>query len=97
VNVPTALIDALASHRLIRLITADTVPPLPAMRDYVDREYDGTPVQYLISCTWCSGMWVGVFVLLARRFAPRLWGPVAAALAMSSAVGLISNWEAPPE
>lgn len=42
---------------------------------------------YMVNCPWCLGFWVSVAVLLADALAPRLWRPLATALALSAAVG----------
>lgn len=45
----------------------------------------------LITCPWCSSVYVAAGVFLARRFVPRVWAPVAASLAMSQVAGMIAN------
>lgn len=65
------------------------------------RERDGDPldwptidgerapkVAYLVTCPWCSSVWVAVAVVVARRVAPRWWRPVAWALAASEVAGI---------
>lgn len=37
----------------------------------------------LLACPWCVSVWVGFGVVAARRIVPRLWDPVARALALS--------------
>lgn len=43
---------------------------------------------YFIRCPWCVSMWIALWVVALRRVAPRLWHPVATALAMSQVAGL---------
>lgn len=47
----------------------------------------------LAVCRWCSGMYVSLFVVAARRYAPRLWDPLAQALAMSAGAALLARLE----
>lgn len=47
----------------------------------------------LISCRACASVYVGFCVVAARRFAPRLWGPVADALALSAVAALMGGAE----
>lgn len=47
----------------------------------------------LVTCRWCAGVWVSFGVVAARRFAPRLWDPIARALAMSAGAALIAGLE----
>lgn len=148
----TLAIDGLAVHRITRLLTRDTFPPVRRAREallewfppdgaLVPRESRwtawsmaewadgrkggeepatgekvvlqspeglllegmahasgtivkrGHPIGELISCPWCSGFWVAVGVVVARRFVPRVWGPLAKALAFSSAAGILSGHE----
>lgn len=113
------LVDALATFRLSRLVTADqltagqreriiswaynrngTRPVTAALIDqggvggwvdHVENDPDAPALAYLITCGWCSSVWVGAGVVLARRWFPRLWGPVAEALALSAVAGLIAE------
>lgn len=47
----------------------------------------------LLVCPWCAGWWIAVGVVAARRYAPRLWGPMSRALSFSAMAGLISHAE----
>lgn len=63
----------LAAYRLTRLIVIDTIFDGPR-----DKIYDwlspkgvvGDKLSYLISCTWCAGVWIslGVYWLYTREF-----------------------------
>lgn len=96
------LIDAGAAARLTRLITRDTFPPVAHAREWVldrvdpgkVRDTDGEPpaLAELLTCNWCAGWWVSAGVVIARAFAPRLWDPLARALAMSMIVGQVAGW-----
>ncbi len=47
----------------------------------------------LISCRWCASVWIGFGVVIARRWMPRQWAPVAEALALSAVAGLLVGLE----
>lgn len=47
----------------------------------------------LVTCRWCASVWVSLGVVAARRLAPRLWGPLARALAMSALAALLARLE----
>lgn len=89
-------VQAAAAYRITRLIQQDQLPPLPRLRermnDVLTREDPPTALQgeliYMVNCPWCLGFWVSVAVLIADAVAPRLWRPLATALALSAAVGL---------
>lgn len=115
------VVDALATYRLTRLVTADTILHGPRDRiveaayagvgraEYVRSQYapdapgdwseipPGDPyapkLASLVTCRWCSGVWVAVAVVALRRLAPRWWAPVAEALAISSAAPLLAAIE----
>lgn len=57
------------------------------------RLYDHTPpLAYLVTCYWCSGFWISLFVvLLASLLPPVVWAIPAAALAFSAVVGLLAS------
>lgn len=66
-------------------------------------EVDGDPAQvvaqdaeppklaYLLTCPWCSGMYVAVAVVAARRLVPRAWAVSGEVLALSGAAGLAAE------
>lgn len=114
------VLDALATYRLTRLATADTI--LTAPREAVVRyayarwrpagyleaeqlaDVDGwaavaeddagaPKLATLVTCRWCAGMWVGLGVVAARRLCPRLWPPLARALAYSAGAALLAGLE----
>lgn len=92
-------VQAAAAYRITRLIQEDALPPLPALRrkmtwfaTHGDQESIKGRIQqelvYMVNCPWCLGFWVSVAVLLADVVAPRLWRPLATALALSAVVGV---------
>jgi len=88
-------VQAAAAYRITRLIQEDQLPPLPRLRQKMtDRLMaDGLTglegeLIYMVNCPWCLGFWVSVAVPAAAPPPPRLWRPLATALALSAAVGL---------
>ena len=49
---------------------------------------DAPKAAYLLSCDWCSSMWVAAFVLVARATVPGVWDPIARILAASQLTGM---------
>ena len=159
VDLPTTVIDAIATYRLSRMIARDTMPLLAKPREAwwrahpvqgteipveivaspaahhvtalnstvsagqrprkimwwtpgvlglgvkreamasldLNREHwiisEDTALGELIECPWCHSAYVGVAVVLARRFIPRIWDPIARILVASTAAGLLTGLE----
>ena len=95
----TFAIDALATYRITRLLIEDEILRTPRMailsRLEPDEGFtqpgDESKLAYFLQCPWCMGAWVAVGVVACRAIAPRLWHPLATALALSAAAGLISE------
>jgi hypothetical protein len=87
-------VDALAVYRLTRLATVDTFPVAAAARERVTRwarETDRPAIEELVHCPWCIGFWIATGVVLVRSGLPRPWTPLARALALSAAAGVIAH------
>ncbi len=85
------LVDVLAAYRLWRLAAHDTFPPVARVRDAVLNRYDGRWPAELLMCPWCLGQWIAFGVVAASWLLPGWWLPLAAALALSAAVGLLAE------
>lgn len=86
------LVDCLAVFRLARLATEDVITEPAREQLHAKLTLGGhTKIAYLITCPWCASMYIGAGVVIARRVAPRVWGPVAAALAFSAVAGLLAD------
>lgn len=86
------LIDALATHRLTKLVIDDYITE--PLRDKVYEKFgepDESKISYLIGCPWCTSMYAGAFVVAARTIAPKAWRPLAYALAFSSITGWVEE------
>lgn len=90
---PTDLIvDALATFRLTRLIVSDSITATPrhALQQWL---LEGGHVKAFefTACPWCVGQWVAFGVVIARKVAPKVWHPVACALAFSAVTGILAE------
>jgi hypothetical protein len=86
------VVDALASHRLVRLAQRDTITQ--HWRDGLSHDPKvPSPLVELLHCPWCLSIHVAAVVTAARAVAPRVWGPLGKVLALSTVVGLISERE----
>lgn len=86
------IIDSLATFRVARLVVEDVI--FDEVRDQVVSRLKlagHTKIAFAVTCPWCASMYVGAGVVVARKVAPRVWGPVAAALAFSAVAGLLSD------
>ena len=84
----TLLTDALAAYRLTRLVTLDAVTE--PLRERV-HELDNHTLSYLITCPHCTGMYAAALTTAARVLFPRVWGPVAAALASAALISIYAE------
>lgn len=54
---------------------------------------DAPKLAAFVICRWCTGLWISCFVVVARRYAPRAWEPLARVLAGSTAAALLAGLE----
>jgi hypothetical protein len=89
---PQELIDSLAVFRLTRLLVADSITkePREAFQEWCLKG-QRLKLLELSSCPWCMSIHVAFGVVLARKIAPRAWGPIATALAFSAVAGILSE------
>jgi hypothetical protein len=78
---PDALVLPLATARLTRLITEDTITE-PLRVKAAERS---TFLEELTGCAWCSGVWAAGAVLVLRKVCP----PVVTLLAVAQAGTLL--------
>lgn len=84
-----ALTDALATFRLTRLVVDDRISA--KLRNAAVKRFGQEGLGYLVGCPWCSSIWIGAGVVVARRVAPKAWAPVAELLALSAVSGLVAE------
>lgn len=85
--------DALATHRITRLVVEDTVfrDQRFAVKQYLNDTQHPKLVE-LLGCVWCVSAYVAVGIVAARTFCPRRWQPVARALALSDVAGVVATF-----
>lgn len=89
-DVFTFIILALATHRITRLITTDTI--FNGLRERIWNKFPPNRVNlgYLITCDWCTSLWVSAMVIPAYLLAPTPTIVVSLVLATSSVVGILA-------
>lgn len=88
----TWITDALSVHRLSQMVVSDVIFDRP--RNHVKKalhEAGWTTALEGLSCTFCVSCYVGVAVVAARMVVPRVWSPLARALAFSDVAGIIAS------
>lgn len=85
------LVDALATHRIVKLVTDDVITS--KLRERIFEKYppEEDKWSFALTCPWCAGIWVSAGVVVARRIVPKPWRIVAEMLAMSSVAGIIQE------
>ncbi len=71
----------------------DGSTPLPTAQETVESLDDPPKMARLITCRWCAGVWIAGGVVLARSVAPKMWQPVAHAMALSAGASLLAGLE----
>ena len=85
------LILILAAFRLTHLITTDAIAD--GFRTSVWKKFPpATKIGYLITCNWCTGFWVSIFLVIFYLILPLATLVVSLVLAISASIGLISAW-----
>lgn len=80
---------ALAAYRLTRLVTTDTL--LEPLRERWWRRFPpSTQPGYLVTCDWCTSMWISAPLVLMYSIYPTATVYVCAVFALSAAVGIIA-------
>lgn len=84
----TALALILAAFRLTRLVVADDVPFSGLRTKMV-----GTKIGELMTCPFCSSVWIGGFLAIGTAVAGDFvaWWAFVGAMALSGAVSLIAS------
>lgn len=84
------LILALATFRLARLLTTDTV--FEALREWIwKRKPPHTLTGYLFTCNWCMSIWFGSLLTISYTIVPSVTFVASLPLALSAVAGLIST------
>lgn len=82
---------ALSTWRFTHLIVEDSIPFAAKPREWIEQRYEGGNLAYLVSCTWCSSVWVAAAHVAAADAFLRVNVPMpvvaAAALSVLAAFG----------
>lgn len=86
----TFVILALAAFRITRLITTDRI--FDELREKIWNKYPPTRLNigYLITCDWCTSIWVAPVVIFGYLLAPSIVFVVSLVLATSAVVGFLA-------
>lgn len=87
------VVDALATHRIVRLLQRDTLPPIARARGHLLARFPEHPLVELLVCPWCASVHAAALTQVGRAVAPRWWPRLAAVLAASSVAGLLAELE----
>lgn len=82
-------VDGAAAYRLTRLVTTDTITA--PLRDRIGDRWPNSPLDVLVNCPWCTGVWVAAGVQAAALLAPRWWRPAARGLAIAAIAGVAGS------
>lgn len=71
-----------------------SMPEVPGAWSGYAMDDDRAPkLATLVTCRWCSSVYIGFAVVAARRLFPRAWTPIAEALALSAGAALLAGLE----
>ena len=86
------VIYGLATYRLTRLITRDSITE--PIREWIWRRRppEKSKIGYLFTCEWCMSIWTAS-PLIASSMITAVTDVVAAVLALSAAAGLLTAYE----
>ena len=91
IDLVTLAVLGLAAFRITHLITTDAIAD--GFREWVWSKYSPmTKIGYLITCNWCTGFWVSLFLVAGFLILPQITFVVSLVMAISALVGLISAW-----
>lgn len=80
------VVNTLAAVSFARLWLEDSLPPLPAVRQYLLRRLGEHPLSNLVDCPWCAGFWIALGVTLIACTGT-WWLFVAVPMAMRMVIG----------
>lgn len=86
------VVGALATYRLTRLVTEDTILDRP--REAVHRRAartGHTKFSYFVTCPWCTSIYLAAVVIVLSVFAESWFAYIAVALAFSAVAGVIAS------
>jgi len=81
---------ALASYRVTRLVTRDSILDKPRMW-VTERLKPGGYLDELFHCSWCIGFWVSLVAVILVRHWPVGVAIIASPFAFSAVIGLLDR------
>lgn len=86
------IVDALATYRGTRLIVEDQVAE--PLREWIWKDHPPheNGLGYLVTCPFCTSVWVGGAIAIAKLAAPSLSKPLRYALALSAVTCMYEDW-----
>jgi hypothetical protein len=89
-DITTLIILALATFRLSRLFTTDTI--FEPLREWIwERKNPSTFLGYLFTCNWCMSIWFASLIGICYTIVPAVTILPCLILALSAVAGLISD------
>lgn len=86
-------VSGLATYRLTRLITRDTITAPLRERVWKNHPPHSSKLGYVLTCEWCSSIYAASVLEISRIIAPRLTARAEAVLALSALAGLLTAYE----
>jgi hypothetical protein len=89
----TFVIAGLATYRLTRMVTRDSIAE--PLREKIWKKYppESTKIGYLITCDWCTSIWIASGLQISRTIMPSGTKAVESILALSAVAGLLAAHE----
>lgn len=92
-SLTSAAISGLATYRLTRLMTRDTITAPLRERIWEKHPPHSSKVGYLFTCEWCSSIYAASLLEISRIITPRWTARAEAVLAFSALAGLLTALE----
>lgn len=82
------LLDILAVYRLTKLVLDDQI--MAEVREKIWEKFppESTKIGYLITCPWCTSIWMGAAIFALRKASPESATYVSSLLASSAITGI---------
>ena len=88
-NTANLLTLTLATRRGTRLVMEDKITE--PIRDLIFKHAPNHPLAYLITCPWCTSIWVAALLVILPSLSPRIASQITAILALSDASTTLSQ------
>jgi hypothetical protein len=85
------IIVSLAAHRITHFLIADALTD--AARARLRRRWSGSLADEALDCAWCVGFWVSAALVTGCAQIVSIPLPGLFSLAVSSVVGILTQWE----